>query len=418
MTSNNVAKLVLHAFERLPAKAKPRIYENGHREWTILSGIVLSRPVTESVCVSLGTGLRCLPSVKLPVAHGTCLHDWHAEIVAIRTFNIFLLRECMSLAQCAQTPDNLHEDSDWIRHRTADEVTLSDPQPFAIKNDVNIDMYCSEAPCGDASMELVMQAQDDPTPWSDLDEVEGLLNGRGYFSNLGVVRRKPARADAPVTNSKSCSDKLALKQCTSLLSSLTSLMIHPGHAYLASLVLPVDQYVSTSIDRCFAASGRLASLQKDPDLMDNWWGGYRFRPFEVHQTAEDFKFKRPTSKSLPTSTGSNITAVWTPNILEVLISGTKSGSKQFSSRGRSQISRAGMWETCLQFIEAGGSSYVRDSLMKGTYADIKATAIMKARRVVKADAKAKAFHGWTQNPGDDDFSIDAKSFKLASSPIP
>ena len=43
-------------------------------------------------------------------------------------------------------------------------------------------------------MELIMEAQDDPTPWpvtvSDESTASGLL-GRGSFSQLGVVRRKP-----------------------------------------------------------------------------------------------------------------------------------------------------------------------------------------------------------------------------------
>lgn len=415
MNANSVARLVLQAFERLPAKAKPRIYENGGREWTTLSGIVLTRPTIASTCVSLGTGMRCLPSVKLPLARGTCLHDWHAEIVAVRTFNIFLLLECIRLAQSAQTrSDDSMEDSTWIRHRTTHEVTSEHPQPFALKEDVRIDMYCSEAPCGDASMELAMQAQDDPTPWPDSDKPEGLLNGRGYFSNLGVVRRKPARADAPVTNSKSCSDKLALKQCTSLLSSLTSLLIHPGHAYLASLILPTDQFVSTSIDRCFAASGRLAPLQNNPDLIDSWSGGYRFYPFQVQQTSEDFSFRRPASKSLPKCTGSNITAAWTPNMFEVLISGTKSGCKQFSSRGRSRISRAGIWETCLQLVGIVGISPIRDSLRQGTYADVKATALLKARELVKIEAKSKVFQGWILNSGDDSFSVHNEGLNIGS----
>ena len=57
-------------------------------------------------------------------------------------------------------------------------------------------MYCSEAPCGDASMELIMAAQEDPTPWAVPQAVDGnsdALTGRGYFSELGVVRRKPCK---------------------------------------------------------------------------------------------------------------------------------------------------------------------------------------------------------------------------------
>ncbi len=55
-------------------------------------------------------------------------------------------------------------------------------------------MYCSEAPCGDASMELVMEAQEDATPWAVSVPDEGIasgLLGRGSFSQLGIVRRKP-----------------------------------------------------------------------------------------------------------------------------------------------------------------------------------------------------------------------------------
>ncbi len=43
-----------------------------------------------------------------------------------------------------------------------------------------------------------MAAQDDPTPWpvepdaaDDGLEEAGTLHGRGYFSKLGIVRRKP-----------------------------------------------------------------------------------------------------------------------------------------------------------------------------------------------------------------------------------
>jgi tRNA-specific adenosine deaminase 1 len=92
--------------------------------------------------------------------------------------------------------------SNVVEARPVTQVTRRSPQPFVIKQDVNIHMYCSEAPCGDASMELIMQAQEDPTPWqlpelaSDVlsdgvDETSLELKGRGFFSELGIVRRKP-----------------------------------------------------------------------------------------------------------------------------------------------------------------------------------------------------------------------------------
>jgi tRNA-specific adenosine deaminase 1 len=141
----------------------------------------------------LRTGMKCLPRSKIQQANGTVLHDWHAEILAVRAFNRFLIYECAAVA-------NLNFSSRYVRRRKADSVTESSPQLFVIGDDVSIYMYCSEAPCGDASMELIMRGQDDPTPWEvppsnqDPNETGDSLRGRGYFSELGIVRRKPGKS--------------------------------------------------------------------------------------------------------------------------------------------------------------------------------------------------------------------------------
>jgi tRNA-specific adenosine deaminase 1 len=147
------------------------------------------------------TGVKCLPKSKISNAKGIVLHDCHAEIVALRAFNRFLLDECALLAHDS-TATSL-----FIEPRSVDQGNERSPQPFTIKNNVSIHMYCSEAPCGDASMELVMQAQEDATPW-ELPQLsqghsEGVSNssdaemkGRGHFSELGIVRRKPGRFDS------------------------------------------------------------------------------------------------------------------------------------------------------------------------------------------------------------------------------
>ena len=131
---------------------------------------------------------------KLSQANGNVLHDWHAEILAIRAFNLFLIQECARIAV-----DGPHA-SKLLVERNQDVQAPTENQPFGISDDVGIHMYCSEAPCGDASMELTMEAQDDATPWkarqvsghSNVEDIAPLL-GRGYFSELGVVRRKPGR---------------------------------------------------------------------------------------------------------------------------------------------------------------------------------------------------------------------------------
>jgi tRNA-specific adenosine deaminase 1 len=137
--------------------------------------------------------MKCLPRSKISMANGVVLHDWHAEILAIRAFNRFLIDECADLATAGLGC------SDWLSKRPDEELTEHEFQPYGIKDGVRIHMYCSEAPCGDASMELVMRSQEDATPWPvplpiaslDGERETPQLRGRSHFSELGVVRRKP-----------------------------------------------------------------------------------------------------------------------------------------------------------------------------------------------------------------------------------
>ena len=136
--------------------------------------------------------MKCLPVHQVSQARGLVLHDWHAEILALRSFNHFLIQECHDLARSNSSA------SRYIRrHRSSENLVSKGPQPFTVCEDVQIHMYCSEAPCGDASMELIMASQADATPWvlpdppNHVEDFSDSLKGRGYFSELGVVRRKP-----------------------------------------------------------------------------------------------------------------------------------------------------------------------------------------------------------------------------------
>lgn len=137
--------------------------------------------------------MKCLPASKIPQAHGIVLHDCHAEIIATRAFNRFLIQECATLDQ-DDTASSL-----WLRMSTINEKAENFQQPFILRDGVVIFFYSSEAPCGDASMELTMLAQEDATPWERIPETtesglittDNTLKGRGFFSDLGIVRRKP-----------------------------------------------------------------------------------------------------------------------------------------------------------------------------------------------------------------------------------
>lgn len=135
--------------------------------------------------------MKCLPAARVSQVAGCVLHDWHAEIIAIRAFNQFLLHECLRLA------GSPNDSSAIVQRRETGGLSKShDFRLFTIREDVKIHMYCSEAPCGDASMELVMNAQEDPTPWPTasglgIERRTEVLKGRANFSELGIVRRKP-----------------------------------------------------------------------------------------------------------------------------------------------------------------------------------------------------------------------------------
>ncbi|KAL9074048.1 MAG: hypothetical protein Q9157_004516 [Trypethelium eluteriae] len=349
------------------------------------------------------TGMKCLPAAKVAQADGNILHDWHAETVAIRAFNRFLIQECAALVS-----DGLSS-SKCLVPRSKDIQTTTDYQPFQIHEDVRIYMYCSEAPCGDASMELTMEAQQDATPWSaraqpidgfDMEEMS--LLGRGHFSELGIVRRKPSRPDAPATLSKSCTDKLALKQCTSLLISLTTLLVHPRNAYISSLILPASQHVPQAISRALSVLGRFDNLNSHRD----WSGGYRFYPFRVETTTREFAFSRRGAKNGQRIVPSNLGLVWTPDWEETLVGGVIQGRKQGDPRGASKICRRGMSKAVVETITAiERTNFAKKTAKEGTYGMLKNAQTFEDRIRVKQDVRREVLQGWVQNKGDEDFEL-------------
>ncbi|KAF4774132.1 adenosine-deaminase [Colletotrichum scovillei] len=429
---DEIADVVLGQFKKLPTKRRPQVRDNGLHEWVPLSGIVAEKDGV-LICLSLATGMKCLPASKLPLAKGNALHDWHAEVLAIRAFNRYLLDECDAHSQGSSPTSNI------ITRRPPSAISPSSPQPFAIRDGVTLHMYCSEAPCGDASMELTMAAQEDASPWdlppssSSSTTSPGVttptsapvlgtttdttpLPGRAYFSHLGIVRRKPARGDAPPTTSKSCSDKLALKQCTSLLASLTSLLIHPGNAYISSVVLPESEFSATGCERAFSASGRMKAVV---DEAARWKGGYRFSPFEVRTTSREFEFSKRRVRGRAGAekiAASNLAAVWTRGggVDEGTMGGVLQGRKAFDVRGASLVSRRRMWELGAAVAERvateeGGDDdevggLLRRALDVDAYGKVKGGEMLACRREVKEAVRRVALAGWVVNVGDEEFA--------------
>lgn len=399
--------------------------------------------------------MKCLPVAKLSQSKGVGIHDWHAEVLALRSFNRFVLQECRDvLLQGDESPFLQFRQKDGNAMKNDDNADSAwNGQPFEWREDVSLHMYCSEAPCkmsrcpnekerrkrglddmyqfanvkegGDASMELTMAVQDDASPWEtsatsaeDAPGSTALLSGRGYFSRLGTVRRKPGRADAPPTLSKSCSDKLALRQCMTLLSGLTSLLVAPSaRLCLRSIVLPASQYSETGCRRCFSAEVDIGRMAPVADRA--WPGGYAFVPFTVQTTDLEFAFsKRSPSMSTSKNASSNLSVTWTlSGVNECLVNGVLRGRKAFDPTGASAVSRRQMWKLAHQVAArvTGGNEGPEgtkrpETLQKLfdeiTYDGVKATPLLAAREAVKEDVKTFALRGWTKNENDGNWGLD------------
>ncbi|KAL1961319.1 hypothetical protein VTO42DRAFT_47 [Malbranchea cinnamomea] len=491
---DRIASLVHAHFNALPERSKPKIHANGKREWIPLSGIVLvtgeNTPQEELTCVALATGAKCLSQSQISNCQGLVLHDGHAEILALRAFNHWLLEECRSLlirvrehqdgrqqlpedGNIGSASEPMASGSDegngvsgtrflrWRKGVLSDATGLKSRDiekqfaigawpPFELVDDLSIWMYCTCAPCGDASMELCMAAQEDPTPWEVSSNCQGssdeapptkqLLDGRAFFSILGVVRRKPSRADAEPTLSKSCSDKLAVKQVTSILSFPTSILVAPTQsAYIKNLLLPDDEISRVACDRCFGSGegGRLKPL-KNRIWSDSSAPGveYVFRPFQVRSLPTDRfeelwqfgKSKDPTEAK--NYKPGNISAVWTAapshpclshsfkrpspgtNLNETLVNGVRQGYHVSSSNSRkaSAISRARMWDLLREVMELLPTPLLgnRNASTLDTYGLLKQRAAevgsIKIRSEVLADVR-EVLGNWIRNRGDDSWSL-------------
>ncbi|KAG8630898.1 hypothetical protein KVT40_000038 [Elsinoe batatas] len=407
--AETIAAAVLESFERLPAKCKPRLASgsSGVSEWVPLAGVVAEDVRNDShkiKCIALATGMKCLPEAYLDKAGGSVLHDSHAEVLVLRELNRLLLEQCLFLIE----EQNQHHSADDL---LVEKVPIVDDRPeqiapFQIRPTVRLHMYCSECPCGDASMELVMSRQADATPWnsaplSATSEEPAQLLGRGHFDQLGVVRRKPSRPDAPITSSKSCTDKLSLRQYTSLLDGFCSLFIKPQNAYIHQVIIPKLDYVQRSIERAFGPSGRMAQVTSWPEQ-----SGYAYRPFRVSTTTKRFPFSRhDESKPETARKPSNISCIHFGRTTEVLINGAIQGRKQGDPRGASTVSRRSMWILAKRVAELLGAPHILRILGQPTYGLVKAHEQLHARREAKARLIEHILPGWSRNSADSSWGL-------------
>lgn len=361
------------------------------------------------------TGTKCLPKSALRSCHGTVLHDCHGEVIALRGFNRWVLNELEHILSNSVYHSPYIETSSVSSQ--GDLAEDASPLKYVFKDDVSFHFFSTEAPCGDASMELLIRSKPpgDALPWRDVscgstEASASLLLGRGYFSQLGAVRRKPARGDAEATMSKSCTDKLALKQCSGLLSFPADIVVTiTPNCFIKSFVIFQDQYDRTGYERAFGSKGRPQSSSDGSQCFDFSILPHSFPPFE-------FEKGSPTA---PTKT-SNVSALWirgsgiSPNdSIEVLINGVKQGFKQFEEREgkESTICRKQMW--CLgariqALLAAKHQSRATDPKtdlqLASSYRVAKDHVARLARRQLKVRV-AQTQAGWIPNTGDEEWAL-------------
>ncbi|OAP58064.1 hypothetical protein AYL99_07154 [Fonsecaea erecta] len=278
-------------------------------------------------------------------------------------------------------------------------------------------------------MELLMESfpSGDASPWSVDSNTVNVLQGRGYFSLLGHVRRKPARADAERSDSKSCSDKLAVKQVTSILSYPADLFVEKTpNAYIKRFVVYADQFNPVSYQRAFGREGRLSPL-KD--------AGVFFTIEPLRPDFARFAFERRKQSSAGSiqvkSKTSNISALWVlavgtlrSTVVEVLINGVKQGYKQWDARSAkaSIVSRRELWITGLRILRLlenldipnipGGEprqgniswfKMIRSTLSASTYDEAKSSAPRHSHNKCKKHV-TDILDNWTKNTGDSNWS--------------
>ncbi|XP_072836610.2 tRNA-specific adenosine deaminase 1 isoform X2 [Pogona vitticeps] len=133
-----------HYEARLPKRGKPEAAEG--RQWTLLAAVLKVDGGTEPEVVAMGTGTKCIGQSEMRKT-GDVLNDSHAEVVAKRSFQRYLLHQ-LGLAVTCRGPSIF--------------VPGSEEGKWALRPQVRFVFFSSHTPCGDASIIPRMEAEAQP----------------------------------------------------------------------------------------------------------------------------------------------------------------------------------------------------------------------------------------------------------------
>lgn len=192
-TADEIACLCYeHYRTSLPKQGKPE----PNREWTLLAAVVKIQPIADQICdcpdkpvqvtkevVSMGTGTKCIGRSKMRKS-GDILNDSHAEVIARRSFQRYLLHQLHLVAA-------LKQDSIFVPGTQRGLWKLTPHLSFVF--------FSSHTPCGDASIIPMLEFEDQPCCPVSADWANDLSVEASGNLEATEDKRKCEGPDSPVS---------------------------------------------------------------------------------------------------------------------------------------------------------------------------------------------------------------------------
>lgn len=220
-------------------KIEKKFKEN---EFTVVSGIFMQRDNEDKKLVAVGMGTKCIGRHKMKDT-GCVLNDSHAEVIAKRSFQRYLMLQIYHL-------QNKKDDEPSILERVG--------YVYRLKNEYQVYLYSTEMPCGDAAIISLGQGlhmEETNRKRVKLTGAKSVMDGKWNEQQVGVVRIKSCRSDTPVrcqTLSMCCSDKIAKWNVVGIQGALLSRVMEPVYLHGISVggcVLRMEDLKRGCLDR-------------------------------------------------------------------------------------------------------------------------------------------------------------------------